>query len=128
MKRVLTAVVLIPLVLLVVYYAPWWLFDLLVTAIIVLALHEYLAIAEAAGLKPFKWLTYLASVAPVFLSLYWRWRGQDLPFESGLLLSLSWEKLIALAPIIFGVPLVFRKDLRMGLASVASSLFGVFYI
>jgi phosphatidate cytidylyltransferase len=33
-----------------------------------------------------------------------------------------------LAPVIFGIPLVFRKDLRMGLASSAASVFGVLYI
>jgi len=128
MKRVLTAAVLVPVVLLAVYNAPWWLFDLLVVAIIILALYEYLAIAEAAGLKPFKWPAYVLAVAPIFLSMYWRWRGRDLPFESGFLLADNWGKVIALAAIIFGIPLVFRKDLKMGLASVASSLFGILYV
>jgi phosphatidate cytidylyltransferase len=36
--------------------------------------------------------------------------------------------LIALAPAIFGVLLVFRRDLRGGLASVAASIFGALYI
>jgi CDP-diglyceride synthetase len=65
MKRVLTAVVLVPLVLLAVFRAPLWLFALLVAAIIVLALREYLAIAEAAGTKPFRWLTYAVSMIPI---------------------------------------------------------------
>jgi len=30
--------------------------------------------------------------------------------------------------VVFGIPLVFRKDLRMGLAASATSLFGVVYI
>src|SRR5262249_3302410 len=67
MTRVLTAVVLIPLVLLAVCRAPLWLFALLVAAIIILALHEYLAIAQAAGIKPFKWLTYAVSVLPLLI-------------------------------------------------------------
>src|SRR5260370_25318370 len=33
-----------------------------------------------------------------------------------------------LGPVIFGIPLVFRKDLRVGLAASASSVFGILYI
>jgi phosphatidate cytidylyltransferase len=61
MKRVLTAVLLIPVVLLIVFKAPLWLFALVVAAIIILALHEYLGIVEAAGIKPFHRQTYCTS-------------------------------------------------------------------
>jgi phosphatidate cytidylyltransferase len=128
MKRVLTAVVLIPLVLLAVFRAPSWLFELLVAVVIVLALHEYLGIATAAGLKPFKWLTYAAGLFPILFYLYSRWRGNDLPYESGFLLGLGWERLVAVGAIIFGLPLLFRKDLKGGLADVAASFFGVLYV
>ena len=69
MKRVLTAAVLIPVVLLIVFKAPLWLFALVVAAIIVLALHEYLVIVEAAGIKPFRWPVYVAGVLPIFALL-----------------------------------------------------------
>jgi phosphatidate cytidylyltransferase len=128
MKRVLTAVVLVPLVLLAVFKAPSWLFAVLVAGVIVLALREYLNVARAAGLKPFQWLTYAAGVIPIPLYLYSRWRGHDLPFESSFLLSTNWERLIAVAAVIFGLPLVLRKDLKGGLADVAASFFGVIYI
>jgi phosphatidate cytidylyltransferase len=126
MKRVLTAVLLIPVVLLIVFKAPLWLFTLVVAAIIVLALHEYLGIVEAAGIKPFKWLTYVASVLPISLFLYALWRGRQLIYP--WLISLNWGMLVPLMAVIFGIPLVFRKDLRGGLASVAASIFGVLYI
>ena len=45
MKRVLTAVVLIPVVLLLVFKAPLWLFALVLAAIVILTLHEYLFLA-----------------------------------------------------------------------------------
>jgi len=133
MKRVLTAVVLAPLVLLAVFRAPQWLFALLVAAIIVLALHEYLHIAEAAGFKPFKWLTYATSLFPVALWLvgigYRSITGvvsiRGFPNSPSLR---AWLMLAILFPIIFGVPLVFRRDLLIGLASSAVSGFGVFYI
>jgi phosphatidate cytidylyltransferase len=128
MKRVLTAVVLVPVVLLLVFKAPLWLFALAVAAIIILALREYLGMAEAAGLKPLPWPAYVAGVLPILVSLYSNWRGHALPFESGFLFLMNWQDLLALAAIIFGIPLVFRKNLSMGLASVAASAFGVLYI
>lgn len=128
MKRVLTALVLIPVVLAIVFKAPLWLFSLVVAAIIVLALHEYLAIVEAAGIKPFRWPAYVIAVLPILIALSSRWRGHDLPWESGWHYSTNWEYAMALAAILFGIPLVFRKDLRMGLASVAASVFGLVYV
>ena len=135
MKRVLTAVVLIPVVLLIVFKAPLWLFSLVVAAIIVLALHEYLGIVEAAGIKPFRRQTYALSLVPMALLLYMMWRTSNAQVgrrywvysPDGYLLQ-SWWAFIVLAPLIFGVLLVFRKDLRDGLASVAASVFGALYI
>jgi len=134
MKRVLTAAVLIPVVLLLVFRAPLWLFALAVAAIIVLALHEYLNIAEAAGIKPFKWLTYALAVVPIFalwISILQVWsfatpRRYTAYVDSLKLQSLS--SILLLAPVIFGIALVFRRDLRGGLASAAVSLFGLVYV
>lgn len=58
MKRVLTAAVLIPLVVLALFKAPLWLFTLLVFAVAVLAAHEYFGIVKAQGFKPFQGLSY----------------------------------------------------------------------
>jgi phosphatidate cytidylyltransferase len=138
MKRVLTAVVLVPLVLLAVFWAPLWLFALLVAGIIVLALHEYLGIAEAAGIKPFRWLTYIFSLFPILgweAAVAIRSVRAHYVFADSLGDSLShgpslsvWLILALLAPVLFGACLVFRKDLRMGLASTAVSAFGIFYV
>ncbi|MGZ4867808.1 MAG: phosphatidate cytidylyltransferase [Candidatus Angelobacter sp.] len=125
MKRVLTAAVLVPVVLLIVFKAPLWLFALVVGALIVLALREYLGMVEAAGIKPFRWLTYIASVLPILCFLYSMWREQ---LFYPWLRSLNWGMLVPLIAIIFGIPLVFRKDLRGGLASVAASAFGALYV
>ena len=135
MKRVLTAVVLIPLVLLAVFRAPMWLFALLVGIIIILALDEYLNIAEAAGIKPFRWLTYAVALVPIVVAWFSIYIAHQIMTSSGspfyfrmlgvsrLLLALP-----VLAPVIFGIALVFRKDLRAGLASAAASAFGFLYI
>ena len=58
MKRVLTAVILIPLVVLALFLAPLWLFTLLVLGVALLAAKEYLDIAAATGFRPFRKLSY----------------------------------------------------------------------
>jgi len=57
MKRVLTALVLIPLVLLAVFRAPDWLFTALVGVVAVLATIEYLQIAAKYGYKVYPVVT-----------------------------------------------------------------------
>ena len=52
MKRILTAVVLIPLVLCVVFFAPLWLFMLLVAAVSVMAGWECMGLTEKVGYQP----------------------------------------------------------------------------
>ncbi|HEY2499619.1 MAG TPA: phosphatidate cytidylyltransferase [Candidatus Angelobacter sp.] len=135
MKRVLTAAALIPVVLLLVFRAPLWLFALMVAAIVVLALREYLTIAEAAGIKAFRWPVYLLSVLPFLLLFYAlrNMRGYSPGIDSNsflierLFLTAFW--IVAfLSPILFGTPLIFRKNLQGGLAAVAASIFGLLYV
>jgi phosphatidate cytidylyltransferase len=133
MKRVLTAALLIPVVLLLVFKAPLWLYALVVAVIIVLALREYLGIVKAAGIKPFGWLTYAVSLFPIGFFLYsYSYSSRHgyfvAPDYSGPFFPIHWFGLLAVSTLIFGIPLVIRKDLTMGLAASAASLFGVIYI
>lgn len=59
MKRVLTAAILIPFVVIALFKAPPWLFTLLVFAVGVLAAHEYLNIVKAQGYSPFQVSSYI---------------------------------------------------------------------
>jgi phosphatidate cytidylyltransferase len=68
-KRVLTAAVLIPLVILALFKAPLWLLAVLVFAVAVLAAHEYFGIVKAQGFQPFPILGYL-SLALTFEVFY----------------------------------------------------------
>jgi phosphatidate cytidylyltransferase len=52
MKRILTAAVLIPLVLVLVFLGPKWLFSLVVAGVSALAAWEYLGLAERSGIRP----------------------------------------------------------------------------
>jgi phosphatidate cytidylyltransferase len=125
MKRVLTAVVLIPVVLLIVFKAPWPIFDFVVAAIVILTLREYLDVTDAYGIKPFRWITYLVSMLVVLgFTLYnFRWMGWWLPTAAFSVIALAY-----LLVLIFGVPAVFRRDMKMVVPAAAMSAFGVFYI
>jgi phosphatidate cytidylyltransferase len=68
-KRVLTAVILIPIVVLALFRAPLWLFALLVLGVALLAAREYFDIAEANGVRPFHSLCYVLTVC-VFIAAY----------------------------------------------------------
>jgi phosphatidate cytidylyltransferase len=68
-ERVLTAVVLIPIVVIALFRAPLWLFTVLVLGVAILAAREYLDIAHANGLSPFRRLSYFFVVC-VFVTTY----------------------------------------------------------
>src|SRR5256885_17220866 len=119
----MTAVVLIPALLLIVFKAPLWLFIPIDSFFVVLGLREYLSIVAAAGFKPFRWLTYVLGILPflilfcgVIVSMMFPSRQvpADTPYESDLLPI--WIAVCTIAPVIFGAMLVFRKDLQGGLA------------
>jgi phosphatidate cytidylyltransferase len=58
-KRVLTAAILIPIVIVALFRAPLWLFTLLVLGVALLAAREYFGIVKAQGFRPFTALGYL---------------------------------------------------------------------
>src|ERR1051326_8511056 len=131
MKRVLTAAALVPVVLLLVFKTSILLFAPAIGLVIILGLKEYLGIVEAAGIKPFRWPTYVLGLLPVGaifsitapLVLHPPLpRLPNFPFEPNMLSI--WAGVCAAVPLIYGALLVFRKDMRGGLASAAASMFG----
>lgn len=131
MKRVLTAIVLVPLVLLVVFKAPLWLFSLVVGVLVLLSLHEYLGIVKGYGIEPARWPLYVVSVL-IVVATFWfylvrsegSWRRSEYFWFPAVL------HLIVLVglPLVFGISLVFRRELQMGLAASSCSAFGILYI
>lgn len=70
MKRVLTAVILVPIVVIALFKAPLWLFALLVFGVAVLASHEYFGMVKAQGYQPFAVTGYILvalSVAVLYM-------------------------------------------------------------
>ena len=125
MKRVLTAAALVPVVLLILFKAPWPLFVLAISAVVILTLREYLNVTEAYGIKPFRWMTYVVAILVVLAFTIYNFPWLVPWFLKGVL---SWSGLWYLLPVIFGVPVVFRKEMRMAVPAAAMSVFGVIYI
>jgi phosphatidate cytidylyltransferase len=129
MKRVLTAAALVPVVLLIVFRAPLWLFALVVAVIVLLAMHELLGLIRAYGVEPISRTAYVMSTIVVFgtfsgveENIWLREPLLQLPW-----LFRAWDILLIL-PLVFGIAIVFRRDLRGALMATAGTVFGVLYI
>ncbi|HEY3929361.1 MAG TPA: phosphatidate cytidylyltransferase [Candidatus Koribacter sp.] len=137
MKRVLTALVLIPLVLFAVFKAPSWLFTLLVGAVALLALKEYLDLVEAYGVKSIRWLSY-ALVILIFAAQIWNTAYifffdavvgpyYSLPFYERIS-SLAMRGIAALWPFLFLSVAMRTDDLSKAFPSAGMSGMSIFYI
>lgn len=122
MKRILTAVVLIPLVLLAVLRAPLWLFLLLSALAAVAAAWEYLALVTTYGLESFRALSCFA-VALLFLlagfagAVY----GHSSVAGSSIVVLL-------LAPFMLLAAAMAKRDLRSSLPGAAMGYLALPYI
>lgn len=71
MKRILTALVLIPVVLVLVFLAPRWLFTLAVAAVALLAAWEYISLAQKCAVRPPRVALLVALLALFAVSFAW---------------------------------------------------------
>jgi len=131
-KRVLTAIILIPFVILALFKAPLWLFTLLVLGVALLAAREYLDIAQANGLSPFRRLCYLFLVC-VFLVTFAAGQMMSVNYQLGFSLTVasaaSWALLLLVAaPFILMVCGMRREPLSQALPDAASSFLLLPYI
>lgn len=112
MKRVLTAAVLIPLVLLLIFKAPFRLITPVVAIVAELALWEYLTLADGFKAKTPR-IAAIVSVALVFACIFYR------PELLAQLLGAIGLGLLTLC--------AFRSPLERALPDAAFSVFGVLY-
>lgn len=124
MKRVLTAAVLIPLVLLALFLAPNWLFTVLVGAVALLAAVEYLSLAAGYGYEPFRFLTYLLIVTFYGIVV---WATSN-PSPSGEYVLIAMVFFFALAPFVFLCAGMSRRDMRSVLPGAAASYIALPYL
>jgi phosphatidate cytidylyltransferase len=125
-KRVLTAAILIPIVIVVLFRAPLWLFTLLVLGVALLAAREYFDIAEKTGFRPMRILGYL-QVIWIVLALSASVGSTDFLQATELFafLLVTPFVLFAVGFLIFGMK---RQNLRETLPDAALSFMVLPYI
>jgi phosphatidate cytidylyltransferase len=121
MKRILTAAVLIPLVLLAVFRAPLWLFLLITVLVAMTAVMEYVAITAAYGMEPFRLLSYLYT-ASLFVVYYYAQGYGGGALIAGVLL------VFLFAPFLLMIASLGREDLKTALPAAAMSYLSLAYI
>jgi len=136
MQRVLTAVLLIPLVVLAVFKAPFWLYAVIIALIALPCADEYLNIAAAHNLRPLRTLTYIGVLAllgyyylsvvirglrPLGLSGFQTLRDPFTQYEILLVV-------VSLVPFVMLATAMRTEDLRQALPSAAVSYIAVPYV
>jgi phosphatidate cytidylyltransferase len=121
MKRILTAAILIPLVLLAVFRAPLWLFLLITVVVALAAVFEYMGIAASYGFEPFRLLTYLYTAA-LFVVFYYAQGFGGGALLAGILL------LFLFAPFLLMISVMGREDLKAAVPGAAMSYLALPYI
>jgi len=125
-KRVLTAVVLIPVVLLLVLRAPISWVALVTAAIALLTVHEFLKLTESYGVQPLRRPTY-AFVLLFFLLLMFN-AGQEKPLLSTEIFGIAAVFGATLSAFIFLTVAMRREQLSTSYPAAAASAFAFAFI
>jgi phosphatidate cytidylyltransferase len=125
LKRVLTAVFLIPIVLLLVLRAPVAAVAAVAALVALLAVQELLKLTEAYGIIPLQWPTYIF-LAAFFLLLVLNDDGK--PLLSTTIFVYTAGFAAALSPFYFTAIAMQRSDLRSAFPSALVSTFAFVYV
>jgi phosphatidate cytidylyltransferase len=112
MKRIITALILIPLVLLLVFLGPKWLVTLAVAAVATMAAWEYLGLAEKTGANPPRAAVLLAILALFAGNSAW-------PDQTAAVLGA-----LSLGLLVY---CIFSRPVEQVLADSATAIFGLLY-
>lgn len=113
MKRVITALILAPLVLVLVFLGPMWLITLVVAGVAILAGWEFLGLTERRGAKPPRILT-AGSIGLLFAGNY-QWPDETIT-------------IFGLLCIVLLLYCTFASPVDRALADSTSSVFALFYV
>jgi len=125
-KRIATAVVLIPLVLLLVLKAPAYLLVIVAGAVALLAIAEFLKLVTNYGVQPLSQLTY-AFIALFFVFVIVA-STNSTPLMEAMAMLYGITLTATLAPFIFLTAAMRRTDLTTGYSAAAASVFAFTYI
>jgi phosphatidate cytidylyltransferase len=120
MKRILTALILAPLVLALVFLGPIWLITLVVAGVAMLAAWEFLALTEHRGAKPPRVLT-LGAIGMLFA-------GNFLMSSSGYPVPELTATLFGFLCVVLLAYCTFRSPVERAMADATSSVFALFYL
>jgi phosphatidate cytidylyltransferase len=126
LKRIATAVVLIPIVLALILRAPVWALAAVAGIVALLTIHEFLKLTESYGVQPMGWPTHLFA-GLFFFTLAVSARGDTPLLSTGkFLVTLAFAA--AIVPFIFLTRAMRQEDLRAGYPAAAASVFAFTYI
>ena len=131
LKRIATAVVLIPIVLALILRAPVWVLAVVAGSVALLTIHEFLKLTESYGVQPMTWPTH------VFAALFFLMLGLTAQGDTALVSVGKFLVILAFAAAI--IPFVFLTramrgresqddNLRAGYPASAASVFAFCYI
>jgi phosphatidate cytidylyltransferase len=126
LKRIATAVVLIPIVLLLVLRAPIPVVALVAAAVALITVHEFLKLTESYGVEPTRLSTYVL-VGLLFLLLALS-AAAETPQISGLQFVFALAFASAIAPFVFLAIAMRRLRLSAAYPAAAASAFAVLYV
>jgi phosphatidate cytidylyltransferase len=115
MKRFLTALILIPLVLLLIFLGPRWLVALAVAAVAAMAAWEFLGLAKSSGANPPR-VAVLVAIAALFAANF-AWDQRD---QIAAILGI-----LSLALLVY---CTFFRPVEQMLADASTSIFCLFYV
>jgi phosphatidate cytidylyltransferase len=126
LKRVLTAVVLIPIVLVLILKAPVPVLAVVAGSVALLTVHELLKLSEAYRIQPLRWPTYIF-VGLFFLLLAIN-PGNSTPLLSTASFSHTAIFAASLAPFVFVTIAMRRADLSTAFPAALVSAFSFAYV
>lgn len=121
MKRVATAVALIPIVLLLILRAPVPLLSAVIAGVAVLTVRELLQLSEGYDVEPLRGPTY-GLVVLMFVAVA---AGHGTPSTQEITILLGTGVLCAFAPFVFATFAMSRPDLRSAFPAAAVSVFAL---
>jgi phosphatidate cytidylyltransferase len=126
LKRIATAVVLIPIVLALILRAPVWLLAIFAGAVALVTIHEFLKLTESYGVRPMAWPTHL--FAGLFFLLLAISSASETPLLSTEQFLVTLGFIAAIAPFIFLTRAMREGNLAAGYPAAAASVFAFTYI
>jgi len=126
LKRIATAVVLIPVVLVLILRAPVSVLAVVAGVVALLTIHEFLKLTESYGVRPLRTLTYIFT--GIFFLLLALNIGNEKPLLSTAVFVYCLGFAAAIAPFIFLTRAMRNEELSSGYPAAAAAVFAFTYI